>query len=627
MGQGGKITLVNGTTYDWNRTGQDSYQMNAWSFPEIIKAGTTATVYIEWNQDIFKHTSDDSGNAYYTLGQVSPGSLPPYMFKVQARANDGFNLSIFFQNISTSSNTLGSTLDLKWIHDGCVQFTLAESLGKFVGGYLPVSWMQGNIDVLGNRTLRQICIPGSHDSGMSQMNGSTKFGTSGNTLTQRVGIHGQLLAGARYFDIRPVISGGVYFTGHYSMITVDQQTQLKAAIAAGTVLGSLAGAALGYLVGKSVSALIGDVDTWQGANGQSIDSIIDDINSFTSSYNELVILNFSHDYNTDVGNDHYTMFTQDEWNELFRILSRINNLYVAPSGTTDLTTLRLSSYIGNEKPAVVLVIDPSDRNITLGNYKGKGFYPSADFPVYNEYAGTNDLNKMSIDQLTKMKEKKTSPESIYFLLSWTLTQGDLESVLCFLQGYNTVLQLSEIANPSLYERVLPVCTQNCFPNILYIDAVFNPGIAALAMAINCVAASSAVAGPEPQTVTASSFSEPWVPANVTNRAPGTYWMSAANSKDPQWIELRYNKSNKFNHVSIAIKDGHQGSNPRIQSYNWDSKIWTTLSSFNISEYPRDAQGNRLVELNFYSPNNTSLYRYYSEPTDYVMLNYLAFGQK
>ena len=43
MGQGGKITLVNGTKYDWNNTYQHSYQMNAWSFPATIEAGSSAT--------------------------------------------------------------------------------------------------------------------------------------------------------------------------------------------------------------------------------------------------------------------------------------------------------------------------------------------------------------------------------------------------------------------------------------------------------------------------------------------------------------------------------------------------------------------------------------------------------
>jgi hypothetical protein len=39
MGEGGYINLVNGTPYRWKRTGQASYQMDAWNFPESINAG------------------------------------------------------------------------------------------------------------------------------------------------------------------------------------------------------------------------------------------------------------------------------------------------------------------------------------------------------------------------------------------------------------------------------------------------------------------------------------------------------------------------------------------------------------------------------------------------------------
>ena len=43
MGEGGFIVLVNGTPYDWVKTNEHSYQMETWSFPDVIPAGRTTT--------------------------------------------------------------------------------------------------------------------------------------------------------------------------------------------------------------------------------------------------------------------------------------------------------------------------------------------------------------------------------------------------------------------------------------------------------------------------------------------------------------------------------------------------------------------------------------------------------
>ncbi|WP_224244333.1 hypothetical protein [Hyalangium gracile] len=67
----------------------------------------------------------------------------------------------------------------------------------------------------------------THDSGMSTLSSGTAFANAGNVITQTTSIFGQLTLGARYFDIRPVISGGQFSTGHYGH--VDQINSSDAA--------------------------------------------------------------------------------------------------------------------------------------------------------------------------------------------------------------------------------------------------------------------------------------------------------------------------------------------------------------------------------------------------------------
>ena len=346
--------------------------------------------------------------------------------------------------LSTSIYTSGLALSLKLsgIDRAFAQIAVSPA----------TAWMQNNLGLLGSRTLRQICMPGTHDAGMSTIASGTLFSDSCNTQTQTSGILGQMQAGSRYFDIRPVISGGQYLTGHYSDI------------------GS------------------GSTNTWQGGNGQSIQSIISDINTFTASNGELIILNLSADLDTDLGNGSYAPFTQVQWNTLLSILqSGISNLFVYnASGSSDLSTLPLNTYIGNGNAAVVVIVSPGASGISLGSYANQGFYPAANFPSYNVYSDTNDLNTMTSDQFSKMQAQRTNPDSVFFLLSWTLTQDSLQAAACPITGGSStsILDLANTANAQL-SQILPACTSQSYPNVIYIDNIQSSlNVAALAMQIN-----------------------------------------------------------------------------------------------------------------------------------------------
>lgn len=306
----------------------------------------------------------------------------------------------------------------------------------------PTDWMQANIGTLGSRPLTHICIPASHDAGMSQINSGTAFSNAANTQTQTLSIGDQLTAGSRYFDIRPVIADGSYSTGHYSDVT--------------------------------------QISSWQGSNGQSISDVISDINSFTSGNNELVIINLSHAYDTDSGNSDYPIFTQDQWNSLFDQLTGINHLYVDPNPTTvDLTKVTLSTFIGSS-PAVVVVVQP-DNTIDLGDYSSKGFYQYSQLNAYNSYADTSTLSTMESDQFTKMAAQRGTPDQSYFLLSWTLTQSTAE----VLGVGDSILDLANEADPALYTDLPAKLSTSTYPNILFIDNFQNDGkMVDLAMSIN-----------------------------------------------------------------------------------------------------------------------------------------------
>jgi hypothetical protein len=299
--------------------------------------------------------------------------------------------------------------------------------------------MQNSLGHWGDLTLRQICIPGSHDAGMSEWVRGTSGSTHCNTLTQTDAIFGQLRSGARYFDIRPTITAKEYRTGHYSPI----------------------------------------VGFWQGANGQSIQSIIEDVKAYTANNKELIILKLSHDLNTDVGPTSYRPFNQEEWEALLNMFADIKDRFVVPiqrdaKGVPigpDLTRYTLSQLIGNNNAAVIILVDAADPSIVIPDtYLNDGFYLPVNFSVYDQYAEKPDFDEMKSDQLKKMKYQCARQERPYFLLSWTLTQDLSDIVKCLTNNAYSIKGLADTANARLSE-VIAACTPSCFPNVLYTDNI------------------------------------------------------------------------------------------------------------------------------------------------------------
>jgi hypothetical protein len=252
--------------------------------------------------------------------------------------------------------------------------------------------MQQSMSSLANRTLKHICMPGSHDAGMGTFTPGTIGAHFANTQTQYLDFYQQLMAGSRYFDLRPVLSRGEWVTGHYGQV--------------------------------------GDI--WLGGNGQSLADIIQQINNFTAEHQELIIVNLSHTLDTD---NKYKALTQTQWNDLLNALKRINNRYTASSpGAIDLSTYRLGEFITDR--ASVLVIAQLPSGITLSDFANQGFYAGQNFPFYDEYSNSNHLATMKSDQLAKLKQNRnivaetSERKDKFHIFSWTLTQQP-EDVLIF----------------------------------------------------------------------------------------------------------------------------------------------------------------------------------------------------
>jgi hypothetical protein len=297
------------------------------------------------------------------------------------------------------------------------------------------SWMADHLDLLGDRPLMEVALPASHDAGMS-VSRDCVLGSTCNTKTQNLSILGQLLAGSRYFDIRPTIVGGEMFTGHYSLQPV---------------LGAL------------------------GCNGQSIAEVLDDVVAYLRrGGRDLVILKFSHYLDRDSATDGF-----DEA-QMTRLLDQVTGalepwLYdeAVPRGGLQSVTLR--SYIGSGGK-VLAVFDRLSATLK-GRYRGVYSYADkgrpGDLVVFDQFSNSNDVDKMMSDQLDKLTNPANHGANL-FLLSWTLTQSKGQATGCVTGFGSPILDLAKVADAALWPGLVAAFRQGLITvdrmaNLIYTD--------------------------------------------------------------------------------------------------------------------------------------------------------------
>ncbi|KAH8880986.1 pectin lyase-like protein [Thozetella sp. PMI_491] len=428
------FTIANGSPYDFVLQSSPSYQMVNWGW-DIIPAGESRQFTISFDHSIFHNYKDSAGEAYYSVKGTDK------TFYISAKVVSGqspeWRVRVIFSGIGTQDVTQGSTIDLGFPVAGTqgrgLQWVLtgSESYGYWTSLKPPVTWMKSILPTIGPRKLRHVCMPGSHDAGMSKLDGKTALATASNTQTQWLNIYNQLVRGSRFFDVRPCLgNGGRYMTCHYSQI-----------------------------------------GTYQGANGEGIANVISEVNSFMNDYpGELVILDINGDsgYDTDNG---YPRLTTDQWRPIINTFRDGINKPCANFGNV-LGDVTMNQLIGDGNGCVLMVLAGgiADELAT----PSRGIYPYGSLPFINDYANSDSAQTMGQDQVAKMKTRRvlgqpgaSGTQQEFFVLSWTLT----------IQWTNLLLPLwshAARAFNSLFWYGYHAMTPFSYPNVLYVDYLGQP---------------------------------------------------------------------------------------------------------------------------------------------------------
>ncbi|MBD2800179.1 hypothetical protein [Xenorhabdus szentirmaii] len=434
------IVLMNSTLYDWKKI-SEHLPATRITYPEQSKLIRSRSLF----QLILIHYSEqDIINDYFEIKyQIMDSKNSTFIIRGKIEGAKEPDLEIYLDNLETESQAKNSVVILPLRQEYKYLLFFIGEEDHYIGPSIKTeSWMQDYRNILGNHSIGEICIPGSHDAGMSSVTWKTLLAGECNTLTQTNNILGQLKLGIRYFDIRPVIQDNKFYTGHYAKIAF----------------------------------------IWEGSNGESLDSIIDGINEFTKNNNEVIIIRLDHSLTLDVCFFcTYRKFNQNEWFKLFDKLSKVNHLYHHDS-SDDITKLTVNTLTNNgTRPAVLFLVENKKTSIDLGKYKNEGFFYISDINMFDNYSKTNDLSEMADDQIKKMK--KYSP-SQYFLLSWTLTQDGVQASTCGVIDSYSIKNLADHANNDLAQNLYPYITKTIYPNIIHIDNVKDDIVATISLAIN-----------------------------------------------------------------------------------------------------------------------------------------------
>ncbi|KAK4186215.1 putative LysM domain-containing protein [Podospora australis] len=435
------VTIVNLTPYKFVYTGGPTpYQFAAWNFGDVPSGKARkneATYDLGLNVGSFV---DTNGFANYRL----EGTDKTFQIHVTTHIPDSYERRVVFD--------LGG-MGMGWRELGFPGERTSVALvitGSEKYGYVNslqlnnAAWMRSMYDVIKDRQLRHVIVPGSHDAAMSKISspgsGWSGAGMPSNTETQSLDHYNQLRVGVRYFDMRIVsVNGGKFWGAH-----------INEELAGGPV----------------------------GATGESLDDLIAGINRFTTDFpGEVIIWSIRSMVDLDNGR-----LSKDAryWDaakaaSFYTALEKINNRCpsnLPSSPAFDQRPIKDFMDANNGRGCVLLLTHGALKDDSIPKDKvGSGIYHKGTYFSYDDYWAEEQHTQQNADkQLARMAThtRNNGTSDSYFIMQWQCTPsaGDVTIAPPTLQ-----LIANQETNPALYHYGMNKITPENFPTVILHDAV------------------------------------------------------------------------------------------------------------------------------------------------------------
>ncbi|RDW91438.1 hypothetical protein BP5796_02603 [Coleophoma crateriformis] len=566
----GYIILINATPYDWKKVasehekpipdvskfykhGNDDWMGRStvreqWSFLDVVPAGTIATSMF------YRYPDEDECKVTYSLQGMDEQS---FELRFTHLANyDGVQVHIQYQGtLESLNNPVNSTIKLQNLNrDWTFILGGTGTERPYISTNPPVAWMEATYPTFGNRTLRNICLPGSVNAGQNRGLRDGLTTPSQNAMISRFkqyytqrqerDILGQLWAGARHISLRPV-----------HPVAPDKAHPIHS-----LNLGPLQAGEIVYneMATWKDFDFTDVTDAWVPGqkvvmNGQKLSQIVDNINTFTQTINgELIILNLKDSISDcargaskrkavdqvlkhyhDDKDDGVSEVADTMWREiplcaaknitfnatetvtLMNELERIEALWRPEGGAMnlpfDLTTVPISTWLGNGNSTVLVTLTEDltkDLNETMSLRQDvaalngttlEGLIPTwgivhhTRMPTQGGTAGPQGSGEALSKMMVDDIIEFGSREKGLLRTHWVMRADDIrEEGHPDWQGAESGLFYGGEGQKALMETLWEYVNTTHYPNTIEVEDFVDPNVAVLCMAINEVLATDAV---------------------------------------------------------------------------------------------------------------------------------------
>lgn len=430
------VTLVNLTPHRIKLDNTHTYQMDIFEFGDV-PPGRARQNRVKYRGTW--HTGDDAGEAYYSL----EGTDKRFAVRLRSHQPDRSPRSVV---MDLSHMGLGQR---EYSFPGAETAVTLVITGSDAAGFHaslrhgPGNWMRSIYDVIRDRPLRHLIMPGTHDSGMSDITGQIiSIGAETNTQNQGVNIYDQLRAGARWFDLRV---GSVHdnddagqVEGFWTMHLSDEMAPLAV-----------------------------------GNTGEPLDDVIAEVNRFTAeSPGEIIFISMRY----LVGRFKFPDRGPIVWGHglvdaFFAKLRAINNRCLDLDTRGGLQNHKASYFMDRNdgKGCVILLLSGQLQGDVPRESPADGIYDGSALSVRDHWSDMEHPRDMAPDQIAAWREYarggSDDPGHLH-IAQWLVTPHAVASTILSLQNYAI-----QPTNPSLYWAGVNGMDPEHWPNVLLVDYI------------------------------------------------------------------------------------------------------------------------------------------------------------
>jgi hypothetical protein len=429
------ITIVNLTPHRFKLTSTHSYQMNTFDFDDIPSGRARQNIA---DYDGSDTPVDDNGEAYYSI----EGTDKTFVVRATTHIPDDnprrtiFDLSGMGMGQREYKDPDGES-PVTLVITGSDDYGFIASLT-----HGPGNWMKSIYDVIKDRPIRHLVMPGTHDSGMSTISGHLfSGGSKDNTQTQALDIYDQLRAGARWFDLR--------------IASIHQTTPNEDDY----------GFWVTHVNDETAEVAIGNT-------GEGLEDVIDEINKFTDeSPGEIIFFRVKYLIGIrKVPSLGPIYWTQDIVDDFFGRLKTVNNRCGGLSST--LFQDQKASYFMDQNDGagcVLFLLDGHLDDVDTATAPADGIYSASHMSFWDNWSEKEETQDLAEDQVASwntLDRSSGSNSDTFYIAQWMVTPSLNAAMMYGLESIAIVP-----TNPALYWMGVEHMSPSKWPNVLMVDYI------------------------------------------------------------------------------------------------------------------------------------------------------------